>query len=106
MKIKKNTFDGKRLPFVHAQYVSMDSKWSAVGSWNVWTQVAFFEIELETFIQSESIARELEEIFEEEKTTLSVRIATRNDCVLFLPAGCTICKCLGKFYTLQREKEI
>eukprot|EP00957_Ditylum_brightwellii_P138651 10568470-Ditylum_brightwellii.AAC.1 len=39
-------------PFLHAKFTVVDRKWSAAGSWNVWTRAAYHEIEHELFIES------------------------------------------------------
>ena len=51
-------------PFLHSKYTVVDHKWTAVGSWNVWTRSAFYEIEHELLIESEAVAAKLEEKFE------------------------------------------
>lgn len=50
-------------PFLHAMYTVIDTKWAAIGSWNVWTRSAFYELEHELFIHSEPVAKILEEKF-------------------------------------------
>jgi phosphatidylserine/phosphatidylglycerophosphate/cardiolipin synthase-like enzyme len=93
--------EGERPPFIHAKYVSIDGHWSAVGSWNVWVRSAFYEIEHEALIESTLIAKELEEKFELDKKSTSVRLETPDACDPgkgFCPIGCCVCQGFGPFF--------
>ena len=86
-------------PFLHAKYVVIDSEWSAVGSWNMWTRSAFQEIEHEALIYDEAVALELEKKFDAERSTYTVCLQNANDCSKFCPRGCYMCKGFGPFFT-------
>jgi len=85
-------------PFLHSKYTVIDSKWIAVGSWNVWTRSAFFEIEHELLIYSEKLAKKLEEKFMTEMTQTSTLIKSPNECGFWCPSGCNLCQPFGPFY--------
>ena len=90
--------DGKKPPFLHSKYVVVDSKWSAVGSWNMWTRSAFYEMEAEICVHSESFASELEGKFERESGKYCISVKTPEECKQFLPQGCELCEGFGPFY--------
>lgn len=93
--------DTGRPPFLHAKYVIVDGKFTAVGSWNVWTRGSFYELEHEALIQSTAMAQELLGKFEEEKNAAAVRIMqeTCDPGAGFCPIGCAICKGFGPFFS-------
>lgn len=87
-------------PFLHSKYVVIDGKWSCVGSWNLWTRSAFYEIEHELLIYSEKVALFLEAKFERERAATSVRLDC-FDCLPgkgFCPTGCELCRPFGPFF--------
>mmetsp|Transcript_22821 Transcript_22821/g.42420 ORF Transcript_22821/g.42420 Transcript_22821/m.42420 type:complete len:733 (+) Transcript_22821:67-2265(+) len=86
-------------PFLHAKYVVIDSEWSAVGSWNMWTRSAFHEIEHEALVQDKTLALELEQKFEMEKEAHTVCLTEFQDCSQFCPSGCYVCRGFGPFYS-------
>jgi phosphatidylserine/phosphatidylglycerophosphate/cardiolipin synthase-like enzyme len=85
-------------PFLHSKYTVVDHKWTAVGSWNVWTRSAFYEIEHELLIESEAVAAKLEEKFEKEKEATSILLTTPEECAYWCPTGCKLCLPFGPFY--------
>lgn len=85
-------------PFLHSKYTVVDAKWSALGSWNLWTRCAFYEIEHELFIESQSVAHHLMAKFEKETTEWCTRIESITDCNFYCPKGCAICKPFGPFF--------
>jgi phosphatidylserine/phosphatidylglycerophosphate/cardiolipin synthase-like enzyme len=85
-------------PFLHSKYTVVDHKWTAVGSWNVWTRSAFYEIEHELLIESEAVAARLEEKFEKEKEATSILLTTPEECAYWCPTGCKLCMPFGPFY--------
>jgi PLD-like domain len=90
----------ERPPFVHAKYVTMDGLWSAVGSWNVWTRGSFYELEHEAMIESEAIARALEDKFEVDKAS-TARVYTADELEPgrgWCSTGCGACRGFGPFY--------
>ena len=87
-------------PFLHAKYVVFDGRFTAVGSWNVWSRGSFYELEHEALIHSTEIASEILVKFEEEKNATAIRL-TPEMCepgAGFCPIGCAICKGFGPFY--------
>jgi len=90
--------NGTRPPFLHSKYIVVDSEWSAVGSWNLWTRAAFYEMEGELFVRSSVFASSLRDKFEAEKEEFSVHVETPSDCMQFLPKGCALCEGFGPFY--------
>jgi len=86
-------------PFLHSKYTVIDGKWVAVGSWNVWARSAFYEIEHELLIHSEKIAAKLEDKFQGDLEATSILLTKPEDCDLFCPIGCSLCKPFGPFYT-------
>jgi phosphatidylserine/phosphatidylglycerophosphate/cardiolipin synthase-like enzyme len=90
--------NGAGPPFLHSKYIVIDSKWSACGSFNLWTRSSFFEIEHEAMIESEIIAKQLEEKFECEKETFTIPLATPEDALRFMPDECCICPGFGPFF--------
>lgn len=84
--------------FLHSKYVVVDSKWSAVGSWNLWTRAAFYEMEAEIFVHSERIAEYLEEKFVHEKNQYATILRKPEDCIHYHPTGCSICHQFGPFF--------
>ena len=86
-------------PFLHAKYVVIDSEWSAIGSWNMWTRSAFHEIEHEALVYDATLATSLETKFEAEKAANAVHLADGSDCAAFCPSGCFICQTFGPFYS-------
>jgi phosphatidylserine/phosphatidylglycerophosphate/cardiolipin synthase-like enzyme len=84
--------------FLHSKYVVVDSKWSAVGSWNLWTRAAFYEMEAEIFVHSKQVASCLEEKFEREKKQYTTRLNRPEDCMHYHPTGCSICHQFGPFF--------
>lgn len=85
-------------PFLHSKYTVVDHKWTAVGSWNVWTRSAFYEIEHELLIESEAVAAKLEEKFEKEKEATSILLTRPEECAYWCPTGCKLCMPFGPFY--------
>lgn len=85
-------------PFLHSKYTVVDHKWTAVGSWNVWTRSAFYEIEHELLIESQAVATRLEEKFEKEKEATSILLTTPEECAYWCPTGCKLCMPFGPFY--------
>jgi len=88
-------------PFVHAKYTVVDSRWVAVGSWNVWPRSAFYEIEHELLVQSEIVAAALGKKFEKEREATSVRLFKADECqpgAGWCPKGCNLCLPYGPFY--------
>lgn len=85
-------------PFLHAKYTVVDGQWTAVGSWNVWTRSAFYEIEHELLIESEAVAKKLIDKFEKEKDETSVLITTPEEAAFWCPVGCKLCMPFGPFY--------
>ena len=97
---KKIEIEEKAPPFLHAKYTVIDSSWAAVGSWNVWTRSAFYEMEHELFIQSESVARKLEDKFNRDIKDTACLISSSEMCVErdWCPLGCDLCRSFGPFY--------
>jgi len=96
-----NDRDNHAPPFLHSKYTVVDSKWVAVGSWNVWARSAFHEIEHELLVQSETVAAALEAKFEKERNATTVRVFRAEECVPgagWCPAGCQLCLPYGPFY--------
>ena len=85
-------------PFLHSKYTVVEHKWTAVGSWNVWTRSAFYEIEHELLIESEAVAAKLEEKFEKEKEATSILLTRPEECAYWCPTGCKLCMPFGPFY--------
>ena len=85
-------------PFLHSKYTVVDHKWTAVGSWNVWTRSAFYEIEHELLIESEAVAAKLEEKFEKEKEATSIMLTSPEEAAFWCPTGCKLCMPFGPFY--------
>lgn len=90
--------DGKVPPFLHSKYLVVDSKWACSGSWNMWMRAAFYEMEAEIFVQSESFAADLEEKFMRESENYCIPVKTADECNQFLPNGCAICEGFGPFF--------
>ena len=90
--------NGGGVPFLHSKYVVVDSNWTAVGSWNLWTRAAFYEMEGEIFVVSSSFASDLEKKFQVEKDAFATRVKTAAECQRFLPKGCAICTQFGPFF--------
>ncbi|KAL3822007.1 hypothetical protein ACHAXA_002993 [Cyclostephanos tholiformis] len=88
-------------PFLHSKYVIVDSEWVAVGSWNMWTRSAFYEMEAEIFVSSSSFASELQKKFERERNEFTVQVKTAEECEKYLPSGCSICNQFGPFFEDQ-----
>lgn len=86
-------------PFLHSKYTVVDGRWTAVGSWNVWTRSAFYEIEHELLIESAAIAKQLIGKFEKEKNDTSVLITTPEVAAFWCPVGCKLCMPFGPFYS-------
>jgi phosphatidylserine/phosphatidylglycerophosphate/cardiolipin synthase-like enzyme len=89
-------------PFLHSKYVVVDEKWSALGSWNMWTRSAFYEMEQELLIHSEIIAQRLTAKFEIEKKATSVLMKDSEECAPgngFCPIGCKLCQPFGPFFS-------
>lgn len=76
----------------------MDSEFSAVGSYNMWTRSAFYEKESEVFIYSKDFASELLDKFDKEKEEYCTKVESVQECKHFLPKGCSLCKGFGPFY--------
>jgi phosphatidylserine/phosphatidylglycerophosphate/cardiolipin synthase-like enzyme len=76
----------------------VDSEWTAVGSWNMWTRAAFYEKESEVFIYSKAFATELLEKFKQESFEYCDTVSSVDECQQFLPIGCTLCRGFGPFY--------
>jgi phosphatidylserine/phosphatidylglycerophosphate/cardiolipin synthase-like enzyme len=86
-------------PFIHAKYVTIDGKWSAIGSWNMWHRAVFYEMEHELFIPDcGEIAQGLVKKFEEDKGRHCTLLAHADACDRFLPSGCVLCRGYGPFY--------
>lgn len=94
--VKEGSTEGP--PFLHSKYVVIDSEWVAVGSWNMWTRSAFYEMEAEIFVISSTIAMELEKKFKREKNEFTVQVHTTKECEKYLPSGCAICNQFGPFF--------
>jgi len=90
--------DGKKPPFLHSKYVVVDAKWTAVGSWNMWTRAAFYEKEAEVFVHSEAFAANVLDKFDKERNEYCVEVKTPAECDVFLPDGCFLCQGFGPFY--------
>lgn len=92
--------DGKVPPFLHSKYLVIDSRWSCSGSWNMWSRSAFYEMEAEIFVQSETFASDLEAKFMSERDLFCVSVKTADECNRFLPKGkgCEICEGFGPFF--------
>ncbi|KAL3768509.1 hypothetical protein ACHAW5_002466 [Stephanodiscus triporus] len=88
-------------PFLHSKYVVVDSEWVAVGSWNMWTRSAFYEMEAEIFVSSSSFAAELQKKFDRERNEFTVQVKTAKECEKYLPLGCSICAQFGPFFESQ-----
>lgn len=84
--------------FLHSKYVVVDKKWSAIGSWNLWTRACFYEMESEIYVFSESVANNLEEKFDREKKRYSTRVQNPEGCEFYCPKGCNICYQFGPFF--------
>jgi len=95
------TIQDRRPEFLHAKYVVVDGHWSALGSWNLWTRAAFYEIEHEAFIESESVAAVLKTKFESNKagntTGLPLTLEDCRDGGTYCPKGCSLCAGFGPF---------
>jgi phosphatidylserine/phosphatidylglycerophosphate/cardiolipin synthase-like enzyme len=87
-----------RPPFLHAKYVVVDQTWSAVGSWNMWTRGAFYEMEHEAFIDSAAVAEELTVKFTKDCEATAVRLEKAQDYLQFCPSGCRVCQGFGPFF--------
>jgi phosphatidylserine/phosphatidylglycerophosphate/cardiolipin synthase-like enzyme len=88
--------------FLHSKYVVIDEKWSCVGSWNLWTRAAFYEMEHELLIYSEKVASFLLAKFERERTATAVLLNGFEDCLPgkgFCPTGCDLCRPFGPFFS-------
>ena len=85
-------------PFLHSKYTVVDGKWSALGSWNVWTRCAFYEIEHELLIESKTVAKHLQEKFERERKEWCVLLESPKHCNLYCPKGCSLCEPFGNFF--------
>jgi len=85
-------------PFLHSKYVVVDSEWVAVGSWNMWTRSAFYEMEAEIFVFSSALATELQKKFDRERNEFTVQVKTVKECEKYLPPGCSICAQFGPFF--------
>ncbi len=59
---------------------------------------AFYEMEAEIFVQSESFASDLEEKFTRESDQFCIPVNTVDECNQFLPKGCEICEGFGPFF--------
>jgi hypothetical protein len=90
--------DGKSPSFLHSKYVVVDSKWACSGSWNMWCRSAFYEMEGEIFVQSESFAADLEEKFTRECQQFCIPVKAVDECNQFMPKGCAICEGFGPFF--------
>jgi phosphatidylserine/phosphatidylglycerophosphate/cardiolipin synthase-like enzyme len=97
--VKEGSIEGP--PFLHSKYVVVDSEWVAVGSWNMWTRSAFYEMEAEIFVSSSSFAADLQKKFEREKNEFTVHVKTVKECEKYLPSGCSICTHFGPFFEVQ-----
>ncbi|KAL3822008.1 hypothetical protein ACHAXA_002994 [Cyclostephanos tholiformis] len=85
-------------PFLHSKYVIVDSEWVAVGSWNMWTRSAFYEMEAEIFVSSTALATDLQKKFERERNEFTEQVKTAEECENYLPSGCSICNQFGPFF--------
>jgi len=90
--------DGKVPPFLHSKYLVVDTRWACSGSWNMWMRSAFYEMEAEVFVQSESFAADLEGKFTRECEQFCIPVKTVDECNQFLPKGCAICEGFGPFF--------
>jgi phosphatidylserine/phosphatidylglycerophosphate/cardiolipin synthase-like enzyme len=97
--VKEGSIEGP--PFLHSKYVVVDSEWVAVGSWNMWTRSAFYEMEAEIFVSSSSFAADLQKKFERERNEYTVQVKTVKGCEKYLPSGCSICTHFGPFFEIQ-----
>ena len=92
-----------RPEFVHAKYVVIDERWSAAGSWNLWTRSAFHEMEHEAFIESTVVAHRLRRKLQHDIDAYAVRLSAEH-CRpggLFCPSGCLLCHGFGPFFPLS-----
>ena len=94
--VKEGSIEGP--PFLHSKYVVVDSEWVAVGSWNMWTRAAFYEMEAEILVFSSALATELRKKFERERHEFTVQVKTADECENYLPSGCSICTQFGPFF--------
>ena len=94
--LKEGSIEGP--PFLHSKYVVVDSAWVAVGSWNMWTRAAFYEMEAEILVFSSALATELRKKFERERNEFTVQVKTADECEKYLPSGCSICTQFGPFF--------
>ena len=86
--------------FLHSKYVIVDGRWSAIGSWNLWTRSAFYEIELEALIDCKEVASMLSAKFEKDRHENAVPVSL-EDCIpggRFCPKGCSLCRGFGPFF--------
>jgi phosphatidylserine/phosphatidylglycerophosphate/cardiolipin synthase-like enzyme len=90
--------DGKKPHFLHSKYIVVDSEFSAVGSYNMWTRSAFYEKESEVFIYSKDFASQLIHKFDKENEEYCTKVESVEECKHFLPKGCSLCKGFGPFY--------
>jgi phosphatidylserine/phosphatidylglycerophosphate/cardiolipin synthase-like enzyme len=96
-----------RPEFLHGKYVIVDGKWSAVGSWNLWTRACFYELELEAFVESDEVASMLQAKFDVERERNAV-LVTLEDCEpggKFCPLGCPLCRPFGPFFVQERIEQ-
>ena len=94
------TVTGGRPEFLHGKYVVVDGKWACLGSWNLWTRSAFYEMEMEAFCDSVEVAKHLQTKFDNDRKANSVLVKL-EDCVpgkKFCPKGCRMCKGFGPFF--------
>lgn len=89
----------EKVPFLHSKYVVIDGNWSAVGSWNMWTRGAFYEMEAEIMVHSEEFASSLTMKFEMEREAHTLLVSGVDDIDFFCPKGCCLCHEFGPFYS-------
>lgn len=92
------------LPFVHAKYVLIDDVWAAVGGWNLWTRSAFYEFDVEIFLESRDLCRKLEQKLRKEiqRNGMMIEVEDIESGGNFLPKGCVLCEGFGTFFDEKR----
>jgi phosphatidylserine/phosphatidylglycerophosphate/cardiolipin synthase-like enzyme len=100
--------EGRPQPeFLHGKYVIVDGTWSAVGSWNLWTRACFYELELESFVESDEVAGMLQAKFDVERARNAILVKL-EDCEpggTFCPLGCPLCRPFGPFFAEERIEQ-
>ena len=95
---------GDHAEFLHGKYVVVGGTWAALGSWNLWTRSAFYELELEAFLESTHAASLLQAKFDSDRARNTILVETA-DCipgVRFCPKGCALCRQFGPFFNQSK----